>query len=195
MDIDLDFHDRDKALEYFRHVRASRKTERKVSGGLAAHSTGVYFQNIPVDPTENLSTIDYKTAASRGYFKIDFLNVSVYDGVLDNDHIDRLMNQEPIWELLENDEFSDMLFQVSGHGSLLREMKPKTVEQLAAVLAMIRPAKRHLIGKDWDTVFKEIWTKSTDGEYSFKHSHAISYAMAVIVQMNLICEQLAGSTD
>jgi len=64
------------------------------------------------------------------------------------------------------------------------------VEQLAAVLAMIRPAKRHLIGQSWDTVMKEVWTKPTNDEYYFKKAHAVSYAMAVIVHMNLLCEQL-----
>jgi DNA polymerase III alpha subunit len=69
-------------------------------------------------------------------------------------------------------------------------MKPTTVEQLAAVLAMIRPAKRYLIGKEWTTVMNEVWTKPKDGSYYFKKSHAIAYAVAVVVHMNLICEQL-----
>jgi hypothetical protein len=67
-------------------------------------------------------------------------------------------------------------------------MKPTSISQLAAVLAMIRPAKRHLIGKDWDTVMQEVWTKPDGDEYFFKKSHATAYAVAVVVQMNLICE-------
>jgi hypothetical protein len=65
------------------------------------------------------------------------------------------------------------------------------VEQLSAVLAMIRPAKRYLIGKDWTTVMREIWTKPTGDDYYFKKSHATAYAMAIVVQMNLICEQIS----
>ena len=53
---------------------------------------------------------------------------------------------------------------------------------------MIRPAKRHLVGKTWETVMKEVWEKPTNGDYYFKKAHAISYAMAVVVHMNLICE-------
>jgi len=64
------------------------------------------------------------------------------------------------------------------------------VEQLAAVLAMIRPAKRHLIGQDWTTIMEEVWTKPTNDEYYFKKAHAVSYAMAVVVHMNLLCEEL-----
>jgi DNA polymerase III alpha subunit len=70
-------------------------------------------------------------------------------------------------------------------------MKPTSVEQLAAILAMIRPAKRYLIGKDWTTVMTEVWTKPANDEYYFKKSHATAYAMAIVVQMNLICEQIS----
>jgi hypothetical protein len=72
-------------------------------------------------------------------------------------------------------------------------MKPKTILELAAVLAMIRPAKRYLIGKDWNTVNAEVWIKPSSNEYFFKKAHAVAYASAVVVQMNLICENLTSS--
>ena len=65
-------------------------------------------------------------------------------------------------------------------------MKPRSITQLAAVLAMIRPAKRHLIGKDWNTVFATIWERPANDEYYFKKAHAISYATAIVLQMNLL---------
>jgi hypothetical protein len=65
------------------------------------------------------------------------------------------------------------------------------VEQLGAVLAMIRPAKRYLIGKDWTTIMNEVWIKPENGEYYFKKAHSISYAMAVVVHMNLLCEKIS----
>jgi hypothetical protein len=69
-------------------------------------------------------------------------------------------------------------------------MKPNSIRQLAAVLAMIRPSKNYLIGKDWDTIFAEAWVPPEDGSYYFKASHSISYAMTVVVHMNLICEEV-----
>jgi hypothetical protein len=57
-------------------------------------------------------------------------------------------------------------------------------------LAMIRPAKRYLIGKSWNMIMKEVWIKPDSGDYYFKKSHSHSYALAIVVQMNLICEQL-----
>lgn len=185
-DIDLDFGDREKALNALRHIQASRVDK----GNLVAHNTGVYLQSIPYNPITNLSNIDYKKAEQRGYFKIDFLNVGIYKDISTEEQLVRLMNTEPIWELLEKDDFTDMLFHVNGHGEILREMKPASIEQLAAVLAIIRPAKRYLIGKPWEVVLKEAWEKPTDDSYYFKKAHGIAYAQLVIVHMNLICEQL-----
>ena len=101
------------------------------------------------------------------------------------------METEPLWDLLLDDDFIQNLFHVNGHGSILRQSKPKSIEQLAAVLAMIRPAKRYLIGKDWTTVMTEVWTKPENDDYFFKKSHATAYAAAIVVQMNLICEQVS----
>jgi len=185
MDIDIDFVDRASALKIFKHVIASRLD---ASGKLTPHNTGIYVQEIPRDLLNNLSTIDYKTAEDRGYFKIDFLNASVYSGIKDKKHLKKLMEEEPLWTLLLKDEFTDLLFHLNGHGDILRKTCPTSVEQLAAVLAMIRPAKRHLIGKNWPEIMKEVWTKPATNEYYFKKSHAIAYAQAIIVQMNLIVE-------
>ena len=150
----------------------------------------VYVTEVPHNPIDKLSTIDYKTAEDRGYFKLDFLNVSIYDKVKDEQHLKELMNKEPLWDLLEHQDFSDKVFHVSGHHTVLKQTNPDSIEKLAAVLAMIRTAKRHLIGKTWEEILSEVWIKPTDGSYYFKKAHAISYAVAVVVHMNLICEEL-----
>jgi DNA polymerase III alpha subunit len=186
-DIDIDFVDREKALMLFDHIAASRKDKDQ----LVKHNTGVYFHEVPVDLDKNISAIDYESAENNGYFKIDFLNVGLYKGVKDEEHLTELMNRDPLWDLLEQEEFVNLLFHVNGHIDILKKMKPQSITQLAAILAMIRPAKRHLIGKDWNTVMKEIWEKPTNGEYYFKKSHATAYAVAIVVQMNLICEQIS----
>jgi len=183
-DIDIDFSDRTKALELFNHTTASRID----NGQVKPHNTGIYVTSIPKDERNNLSTIEYKTAEERGYFKIDFLNVGVYEGVRSEEHLKQLMETEPLWDLLLQDEFVNLLFHLNGHGTVLKKTCPTSVEQLSAVLAMIRPAKRHLIGQDWMTIMKEVWTKPVNDDYYFKKAHAVAYAMAIVVQMNLICE-------
>lgn len=188
-DIDIDFLDREQALGLFKHIRASRIDD----GELVKHNTGVYFHNVPLNAVKNLCAVPYDLAEDHGFFKVDMLNVSIYKGVRDEFHLIELMNREPLWDLLQQDDFTGMLFHVNGHGDILRQLKPSSIEQLAAVLAIIRPAKRYLIGKDWNTVMREVWTKSD--EYFFKKSHATAYAVAIVVQMNLICEQLNSSSN
>lgn len=184
-DIDIDFADRDIVLSKIQHRVAKLDSEKK-------HNTGVYVTEIPHNPVDNLSTIDYKSAEDRGYFKLDFLNVSIYKDVKDDKHLTELMEREPIWELLQHEEFADQLFHLNGHTEILKKTCPTSVEQLAAVLAMIRPAKRHLIGKDWTTILNEVWKKPEGDEYYFKKAHAVSYAMAVVVHMNLLCEKITS---
>lgn len=186
-DIDIDFPDREKALSLIKHVVASRIENDK----LVKHNTGVYLHAVPIDARKNLSSIPYEEAENCNFFKVDFLNVSMYKGIKNQEHLEQLMNQEPLWDLLTDDGFSSLLFHVNGHGNILRTMKPESIEQLAAVLAIIRPAKRHLLGKDWDTVLSQVWEKPDTGEYYFKKSHATAYAVAIVVQMNLICEQIS----
>jgi len=188
MDIDIDFVNREHALEFFQHIKASRWEDSK----LVKHNTGIYLHPVPVNAVTGLSAVPFKEAEQRGYFKIDFLNVSMYQGIRNEKHLIQLMNAEPLWDLLEQESFVDLLFHVNGHVDILKRTKPTSVEQLAAVLAMIRPAKRHLIGQDWNTILKEVWTKPTNDEYYWKKSHAYAYAIAVVVQMNLICEQISG---
>jgi DNA polymerase III alpha subunit len=183
-DIDIDFADRDIILSQLKHRVAKLDTGKK-------HNTGVYTTEIPHNPIDNLATVEHKTADQRGYFKLDFLNVSIYKDVKDETHLLQLMEKQPLWQLLEHKDFSDQVFHLSGHSQLLQQLKPTSVQQLAATLAIIRPAKRHLANESWETIMKEVWTKPEDGTYYFKKAHAFAYAMSVIVHMNLICEQLS----
>jgi len=186
-DIDIDFSDRTQILNIIEHVPASI-IEKDV---VKKHNTGVYCQQIPVNPLNNLASFDYKIAEDRGYFKIDFLNVNIYKDVKNEEHLIKLMETEPLWDLLEQDEFVNLLFHLNGHGNILRTLKPKNVEQLAAVLALIRPAKRHLLHSPWDQILKEVWVKPDNNDYYFKKSHAVAYALAIIVQINLLCESIS----
>jgi DNA polymerase III alpha subunit len=186
-DIDIDFADRSKVLDIIKNVPASIGT----NGTFKKHNTGVYCQPIPYNPLTGLSNIDYKEAEDRGYFKIDFLNVGIYEKIRNEEHLIQLMETEPLWDLLEQDEFSNLLFHVNGHGHVLRQMKPKDIEELAACLAIIRPAKKYLLGRPWTEVLNEVWTKPTTDEYYFKKAHAVAYAQVVVVQMNLICEEIS----
>lgn len=185
-DVDIDVFGRDKILEgmecvYGRIDRAGDKFEK--------HPTGVYFQNIPRDPVTNMSTLDHRIANDYGYFKIDFLNVNMYEHVRNEQHLLELLDREPPWDFFQYEEITDKLFQLKGHSNLLRKYKPKSVEDLAMILAIIRPSKSYLQQKGWDEIRSEVWTKVDDG-YQFKRSHGIAYSLAIIVNLNLLIEQL-----
>ena len=182
-DIDIDFADRNIILNKIQHRVAKLDTGKK-------HNTGVYVTEIPHNPFNEIATIDHKTAEQRGYFKLDFLNVSIYKDVRDEAHLTELMEREPIWQLLEHEAFSEQVFHLNGHSTLLKKLKPISIEQLAATLAIIRPAKRHLADENWSTIMQEVWIKPTDGSYYFKKAHAISYATACVVHMNLLCDRI-----
>ena len=187
MDIDIDFPDRRRVLDIIQHIPARLEDGKK-------HNTGVYCHSIPYNPLTDTASIDYKSAQERGYFKIDFLNVSAYNGVKDETHLVELLNTEPLWDLLYEKDVCDQLFHINGYHNLLSELKPKSIVELAAVLAMIRPGKKHLIPvckeKGFESINDEIWTKTEDA-YFFKKAHAVSYASVIVVQLNLLCERIS----
>ena len=185
--VDIDMADRDKFLELVDVIPASIKRD----GEFTKHNTGVYFQPIPNFPLEGYSTIDHKEAEELGYFKVDFLNNHVYEQIKDEAHLDKLLNTEPMWELFGHKELVEQLFHISNHYEIVKQHMPTSIEQLAMILALIRPGKRHLVGNTWEVIEKEVWQKTED--YFFKRSHAIGYATLIVVQLNLIVEQ-AGTT-
>lgn len=191
-DIDIDFADRERALGPLEFISASRLDD--IKNDLVKHNVGVYFQNIPVDPATGLSAIPYKEADRRGYFKLDFLNLEMYKKVQSEEHLQKLVDCEPCWELLEYEEFVSQLNQIHGHFEVVSAYKPSSVEELAMVIALIRPGKRHLIGLTFEEMKDEIWKKNDDS-YDFKRAHAIAYAQAIVVQLNLICEEYPEECD
>ena len=183
-DIDIDFGDRDKILSLLNHTPASIIRDDKLS----KHNTGVYFTDIPVDPFTGQSSIDYQAAEDLGYFKLDFLNVNLYQQVKDEAHLLELMNQEPNWAKLYEREFCEQLIHIGNHYDTLIKMPEavNSIPRMAMFLSVIRPAKRHLISNTWADVAKTVWEKPQDDSYYFKKSHAVSYAHLVAVHMNLL---------
>ena len=183
-DVDIDFFDRDGTLKLFKHAPASIIKDDKIE----KHKTGVYFHAVPTHPVTGHSTLDYKKAEDRGYFKIDCLNVNIYKNIKSEQELVELMIEEPDWNMLKDQKIVDQLFHLNGHFNIVSKLQPKNIEQLAAVLAIIRPAKRYLVNAPWDDILKEVWIRPADGSYFFKKSHAVAYAQAIVVQMNLIAK-------
>jgi hypothetical protein len=112
--------------------------------------------------------------------------VNIYEGIKSQDELEQLIEIEPNWELLNHSDIVTNLFHIHGHFDIVSKLKPTSVEQLAAVLAIIRPAKRYLLDNDWSTIMSEVWKKPKNDEYFFKQAHAIAYSMAIVLQMNML---------
>ena len=131
-DIDIDLKNRDDVLNKLKHIPASI-----ITNTVKKHNTGVYFHDIPHDPTTNLSTINYKEAEELGYFKLDLLNVNIYEHVKDEAHLNKLLGRIPDWTLLLHKEIVQQLFHIHDHYEIVSQMKPTAIDQLAMLLAII----------------------------------------------------------
>lgn len=181
-DIDIDFGNRGNILQHIKHIPAAMRNVTPIR----KHATGVHVADIPYDAINDMANIDYTEAEERGYFKLDLLNVHLYNFVRDEQHLQELM-QEPDWEMLKDRKTVERLIHLSNHyNSLQRMPEPvNTIPRLAMFLAVIRPAKKHLIGLPWVDVAKTVWEKESD-DYHFKKSHSVAYANLVVVHMNLL---------
>ena len=181
-DVDIDMADRDVLLKHIVHTAASMLT----ADPPRKHASGVYVQPVPYDPLNDRCAIDYTEAEARGYFKLDLLNVHLYNSVRDDAHLQQLMS-EPDWSMLRDQQFVSNLVHLNNHYDSLSKMPEpvNSIPRLAMFLAVIRPAKRHLIGRPWSEVAKTIWERE-DGVYTFKKSHAVAYAHLVVINMNLL---------
>ncbi len=185
MDIDLDLKTDFDPLDLFDVVRASMVKNEK----LVKHNVGVYFQSIPVDSMTGLSAIPYQQAEEVGYFKIDFLHLSLLDVFETKEEIRELLKLEPDWSLLTQKDVVEKLFQIHRQYNLVSKLAPKSVQELADCIALMRPGKRNLVDaylKDRVLVREELYLKPEDGKYYFKRGHAISYALNIVLQLHLI---------
>jgi len=182
-DIDIDFADRDSVLKLIRYTPA----RQVVQGKVRRHNSGVYVTDIPYDPVNECSALEYEQAEHRGYFKIDFLNMSVYQLVKDPAHYESMLTTEPPWERLRKDTaWASQLAHVGNYTDLLKSMQPGTIPQMAAFISIIRPGKAHLQNQPWKAVFDSVWDGDDSKGYTFKKSHSLSYAMLVKLHMNLL---------
>jgi len=181
-DIDIDFGNRDNILQHIEHVPAAMRNVTPIR----KHATGVYVTEIPRDALLDMANIDYTQAEQRGYVKLDFLNVHVYEKIRDEAQLYELM-KEPDWTKLNDRVFVEKLIHLANHyNSMQRMPEPvNSIPRLAMFLAIIRPGKKHLIGLPWVEVAKTVWEKDSEG-YIFKKSHSVSYAHLVVVHMNLL---------
>jgi hypothetical protein len=182
-DIDLDLADRNQLLQLIQVVPARQNHQNQVR----RHNSGIYVTDIPYDPINECAAITYEEAESWGYFKIDLLNMSVYQLIKTPEHYEQILSQGPAWSRLWTDsEWAKQLVHVGNYTDLLQSMKPDSIPRMAAFISIIRPGKAHLQNKPWSEVFESVWDGDSSRGFVFKKSHAIGYATLVALHMNLL---------
>jgi hypothetical protein len=184
-DIDLDLAERDQLLKLIQATPARQMHQ----GQVRRHNSGVYVTDIPYDPVNACAAIDYEQAEQLGYFKIDLLNMSVYQLIRSLEHYKQMLDQEPNWSRLWTDsEWASQLVHVGNYTELLKTMKPDSIPRMAAFISIIRPGKAHLQNRPWAEVFETVWDGDNSKGFVFKHAHAIGYAALVALHMNLLSQ-------
>jgi hypothetical protein len=182
-DIDLDLADRDQLIKLIQ-VTPARQMHQ---GQVRRHNSGVYVTDIPYDPVNTCAAIDYEQAEELGYFKIDLLNMGVYQSIKNPEHYKQMLDKEPDWSRLWTDaEWAKQLVHVGNYSELLKSMRPDSIPRMAAFISIIRPGKAHLQKQPWAEVFESVWDGDDSKGFVFKHAHAIGYAALVALHMNLL---------
>jgi hypothetical protein len=182
-DIDIELADREKLLAVIRATPARQMHLDQVR----KHNSGIYVTDMPWDPVNKCAAIDYETAEKYGYFKIDLLNMTVYQLIQSPKHYEQMLALEPPWSKLWTDSnWTQQLAHVGNYTELLQIMRPDSIPRMAAFISIIRPGKAHLQNKDWNEVFASVWDGDNSRGFVFKKSHAISYAALVALHMNLL---------
>lgn len=185
MDIDIDFPTNFDPRSIMKEAIPASMIKGR---DLVKHPCGHYFQTIPVDHHTGLSAIPYEEAEVLGFFKIDFLHLSVLDNFKSKAQIRALIKEPPNWDILLDETSVSKLFQIHRNHRLLTKVRPHSVQELADCIALIRPGKRHLVDAYISNKSKTrplLYARSDDGYY-FKKSHAISYALTIVLQLHLI---------
>lgn len=186
MDIDIDFQTSFSPEKIFPHCIRAAMIEGK---DIKPHLVGVYFQYIPTDKITGLAAIPYKKAEKLGFFKVDMLHLKLLDRFQSKAEMRKLLRKKPQWDMLKDEAIVSKLFHISKHFDLVTMVEPKSVQDLADILAIIRPGKRKLLEKyinNKESVIDELYTKRSPSD--LRRSHAIAYAMNIVLQMNLLSE-------
>jgi hypothetical protein len=184
-DIDIDLADRDQLLRLIRATPARQMHQ----GQVRRHNSGVYATDIPYDPVNACAAIDYESAEQSGYFKIDLLNMSVYQLVKNPEHYEEMLSVEPQWSRLWMDtDWAGQLVHVGNYTELLKTMQPDSITRMAAFISIIRPGKAHLQNQPWADVFASVWDGDDSRGFVFKKAHALGYSKLVALHMNLVSQ-------
>lgn len=183
-DIDIDVSSNTNKDDFgTRSIIYNEKTET-----ITTHPSGYYLTKVPVDKVTGTCSIDYKDMELKGYKKVDLLTNNSYDKFTSKQDVLDHLHKEVPWEKFLDPEFVRQLPHISNHFDLVERVKPRSIDDLADILALIRPGKAHLVEdyiKDKDKTRRNLYKRPKTGAY-FKKSHSYSYAHMIACVANKI---------
>lgn len=177
-DVDIDVNKNVERSDYGKRVPIVNLDKQK----MLPHPSGIVIDDIPIDPESGYVPFDYKSLEDVGVIKVDILNNHSYD-IFESkaellDYQNRL--DEVDWGWFEDKSFTEQLPHLKGNFHYIDHIRPKSVEELAALLALIRPGKMHLIDT-YALTDAQLYKRPTNGKMYMKKSHAIAYAVMICV--------------
>lgn len=183
MDIDIDIKPVSHLPDKIFGVRASVIDNKE----LKPHLVGWYFQNMPIDSLTGIAAIPYDKAEEFEFKKIDILHLNLLKMFESREELKYVLSIKPDWNILLIEDNVKKLFHLKNHFDIVNKCKPTSISDLADILALIRPGKKNLLDKylnDKSSIRNLLYEKHLDSD--LRKSHAIAYAMNIVVQMNLI---------
>lgn len=151
------------------------------------HPSCFYLQDVPVDPISECAAFHYEEDFCKELIKVDLLVNRSYENIRSKEDLLRFAETEPDWDMLLDEDVVTKLPHIGKYYWLVSQIKPNCIEDLADTIALIRPGKSHLIEnylKNKKSVKRFLYKRSANEQAYFKKSHAISYALMIVVVMN-----------
>lgn len=184
VDIDLPSTVDKNSMGYVRAMIYNEKTEK-----ISPHPSGFYVEKVPVDTITGLCSFDYEYSDERGFMKVDLLTNRVYDVFKTKQAILEAIDEDNVdWDLFQDPKVVEKLPHIGKHFDIVKQVHPRTVEDLADILALIRPAKISMLEsylKHKEATRRRLYIRPKSGIY-FKKSHAISYALMIVCSITSI---------
>ena len=187
-DVDIDVSERSHALAGI--LSNGVPASMVINGELKKHPTGIFVQDIPKCPLSGLASYpsgkkSNDIAEELGYIKLDILSNGALLGVETPEHMDELIGKldKVDWVWFQDETIVGHLHHIGSYYEVVSAYEPNCIEHIAMLIAMIRPAKKHLIGEHWPIIEKSIWKRDNKDEYFFKKSHAFGFAQLILIQL------------
>ena len=181
-DIDIDVNKKVDRRDYGKPVPIVNYEKQKI----LPHPSGIVLDDIPVDPDSGMVPFDYKILDDMKLTKVDLLTNHSYDVFHKKEDILNLVDKIDTidWDWFQDNDFTEKLPHLKGNSHYLNFLHPKSVEELADVLALIRPGKIHLMDEylvKRRAMDNRIYSRPTNDKMYMKKSHAIAYAVMICV--------------